>query len=261
MSRMRRVVGLALALGGCVFDSSGVSTPGSPLGSDDPRGRAERVLDQRSAGKADRDGPSMTDGPRPDAPGPDTRKQDMLKCGSGQTNCGGVCVNLTTNPIHCGACGKPCAAYEPCVSSSCVKLGCADGSDEQTFQQGMRGCAGKFPFVDRATLCASGFRVCTAAEWVARRGGVAPQYNYWTDDNLNYKGSGSGNCYVAIGSGSACTGGGTSPMRICVNSLDHYDPLFNVCNWINCGFNAPQPIEYFGGCNGNLTAGAICCPK
>jgi len=123
------------------------------------------------------------------------------------------------------------------------------------FQQGMRGCAGHVTFTSRATLCGTGFRVCGAAEWVARRGGVAPNYNYWTNDALRYNGPSNG-CWVAM-TGNQCSPP-SSPMRVCASKMD---PLNNYCNWTGCGYGQYPPSQYFGGCNGNYYAGTLCCPQ
>ncbi len=37
-------------------------------------------------------------------------------CASGRADCGGSCVDTTTNDMHCGACGNACAASEACMS-------------------------------------------------------------------------------------------------------------------------------------------------
>jgi hypothetical protein len=177
-------------------------------------------------------------------------------CAAGLVNCGGVCADLAIDVSNCGACGKPCAPPATCVASACkTPIACAAGSEDQAFQQGMRGCKGTKSFADRASLCAAGFRVCTAAEWVARRGGVAPTYNYWTNDVL-YAAGYSGNCIVTLTQSTWCDG--IEPMRVCAG---YSDPLGNDCNWINCGYNKKTPHDYLGGCEGNNTAGAICCPK
>jgi hypothetical protein len=144
----------------------------------------------------------------------------------------------------------------PANFDAIVANGCAAGAADQLFQQGMRGCKGTVSFANRATLCSSGFRVCTAAEWVARRGGVAPTYNYWTNDVLYASGM-DGDCSVDLTYqlGDWCDG--TNPMRVCVG---HSDSLGNQCNWTGCGFNSRTPSEHFGGCQSNPTAGALCCP-
>jgi hypothetical protein len=37
------------------------------------------------------------------------------------------------------------------------------------------------------------------------------------------------------------------------------DDLDNECNWHRCGLNASTPVRHFGGCEGNTTAGTLCC--
>jgi hypothetical protein len=40
-------------------------------------------------------------------------------CPQGDVPCGGVCVNATTDPSHCGACDYVCSGGQQCVSGSC----------------------------------------------------------------------------------------------------------------------------------------------
>ena len=186
-----------------------------------------------------------------------------LCCPNTYSNCNGTCVNFKSDPKNCGTCGTACKAGETCSSGTCKGSGtsaCADSSEEQTFTKGLVGCAGTVEFDKRATLCGTGHRVCKASEWVDRRGGKSPAYNYWTDDNLRYNGYFTGYCYVSETKGGNC-GGGATPMRVCVSSNGGQDKLGNKCNWRNCGYKSTKPNQYFGGCQGNKTAGAICCPK
>ncbi|MDY0004968.1 MAG: DUF4215 domain-containing protein, partial [Polyangia bacterium] len=93
-----------------------------------------------------------------------------------------------------------CAATESCgdgVDNDCNGLadgqdpacsGCADGTAEQVFARGMVGCAGLVSFANRATLCASGYRPCSAEQWVRLHGRAGPAYSYWTDDDLRWNG-------------------------------------------------------------------------
>lgn len=133
--------------------------------------------------------------------------------------------------------------------------GCLAGTDDQTFSKGMVGCAGTVHFDKRDSLCAPGYRVCKASEWVDHRGDKKPTFHYWTDDELRYGGA-SYSCYVSTSQGKACNHG--EPMRVCAG---HQDPKGNVCNWINCGYKSYKPNHYFGGCLKNPTAGTLCCPK
>ena len=41
-------------------------------------------------------------------------------CLTGQTDCGGVCVDLLTDPDYCGDCNTVCALDEDCVGGYCV---------------------------------------------------------------------------------------------------------------------------------------------
>ena len=78
------------------------------------------------------------------------------------------------------------------------------------------------------------------------------------DERRLYASGGDGNCLVDLVQhyGDWCDG--TSPMRVCVG---HSDPLGNLCNWTQCGLDTATPQEYFGGCQNNPTAGALCCPS
>ena len=182
-------------------------------------------------------------------------------CPIGETNCNGTCYNTSANAKNCGGCGKVCPATEACVNGVCggsgTTTGCAAGSDDQTFSGGMRGCKGKITFAKRADLCSAKFRVCSAKEWVSLRGSTAPKNNYWTDDALYSYGYNHA-CIVIHKQHSWTYCSSTTPMRVCSGGTD---PLGNKCNWTECGYNKTTPHDYFGGCNNNHTAGALCCPK
>jgi len=141
----------------------------------------------------------------------------------------------------------------------CPKQGCADGTVEQAFRNGVVGCAGVVNFGARASLCNAslGCTPCSAAQWIAQYGGQAPTHHYWTNDDLLYAGLDSGNCWATLDqlSGSTCQGG--SPMRVCTDS--GVDPEGSRCNWTGCGFDAASPSYHFGGCDDNLTSGTLCC--
>jgi len=154
---------------------------------------------------------------------------------------------------------------------------CADGTVEQVFSTKMVGCADVKNEPDagmpgttwdrRLSLCGFGCRVCTATEWVAGHPSgtiTPPTYNYWTDDNLQLTSGSTGNCTVAISDAGAGTGACPNrPMRVCVAAPDAsgqvVDPSGTTCDVHECGLNTPRPNDYFGGCVGNRTAGAVCC--
>jgi hypothetical protein len=139
-----------------------------------------------------------------------------------------------------------------CTGSEAVAR-CADGTQEQLFPGGMVGCAGAVTFANRNTLCAPGSRTASAAEWTARRGGIAPTHNYWTRDDLKYSGAGPSACAVSPTTGNSC---GTTPMRVC--TALGTDAEGNQCNWQHCGLETNTPDQFFGGCAGNTNAGALC---
>jgi hypothetical protein len=154
---------------------------------------------------------------------------------------------------------------------------CADGTVEQVFSTKMVGCADVKNDPDagmpgttwdrRTTLCGFGCRVCTAAEWVAGHPSgtiTPPTYNYWTDDNLQLTSGSTGNCTVALSDAGAGMGACPNrPMRVCVAAPDASgtvtDPAGTTCDVHECGLNSARPDDYFGGCVGNRTAGALCC--
>ena len=43
-----------------------------------------------------------------------------LTCPTGQTACGGACFDLTSDPLHCGACNVTCNAGASCTGGSCA---------------------------------------------------------------------------------------------------------------------------------------------
>lgn len=44
---------------------------------------------------------------------------NLCVCKDAKSHCGAECVDLGTDPAHCGACGRACAASQTCVSGQC----------------------------------------------------------------------------------------------------------------------------------------------
>jgi hypothetical protein len=50
---------------------------------------------------------------------PDSGCGMSRSCPSGETDCGGTCVNLATAPNHCGSCGNACPIGHACMDGQC----------------------------------------------------------------------------------------------------------------------------------------------
>ena len=75
-------------------------------------------------------GPPLPDAPA-DAPGDSTRDSFIAPDGgcpaSAPTQCGAVCVDITSDDQHCNGCNKACAANQRCNNSTC---GCRPNYDD-----------------------------------------------------------------------------------------------------------------------------------
>jgi hypothetical protein len=56
-----------------------------------------------------------------------TCQNGRCRCASGMSRCGGVCVNLQTDPRNCGSCGARCQLFAACSAGTCdcVPSSCA----------------------------------------------------------------------------------------------------------------------------------------
>jgi hypothetical protein len=185
-------------------------------------------------------------------------KADQTRCspdaGAGDGGALTYCATTMTDRNNCGACGKVCTVNQSCVAGTCKDLCQSPARVGDVFSPTMVGCVDKRTWNNRAQSCPAGTTVCTPAQWNARPAGSKPTFNYWTNDYLEYKGS-SSNC-VAVPQN---TGGGScygDPMRVCGAKTDQAG---NSCNWTNCGYGTVSPNQYFGGCQNNAYAGALCC--
>lgn len=97
-------------------------------------------------------------------------------CTPGQLRCGAGCVDVASDPQHCGACNQPCATT--CLAGRClaagstdggVSVGCADGTREGfadvTLFPDVAACAGTWTgdldvSTSASALCANGWHVC-----------------------------------------------------------------------------------------------------
>jgi hypothetical protein len=59
-----------------------------------------------------------------------TTKGDGTSCPTNRTCCSGTCVNIGTNPAHCGRCPTACGTGATCVHGACTSEGgCPAGCD------------------------------------------------------------------------------------------------------------------------------------
>jgi uncharacterized protein YkwD len=78
-------------------------------------------------------------------------------CPSGRTDCGGTCVNTSTNRNHCGGCGMACGPTETCTAGACVCTPSCTGRE-----CGDDGCGGSCGACGAGRACgAGGTCVCT----------------------------------------------------------------------------------------------------
>ena len=172
------------------------------------------------------------------------------ECELGTDTCGDneVCVDLREG-FGCSATSNPCA----------------DPATAQIIEPGaIAGCGGSVTWENRDNLCASGFTACGSEQFdvaVESIDGFEPLNHYWLATPLGFAGEGPSDCSVGpIGATySSC---GNTPMRVCAfgegaeESIDTFD---NVCNWWGCTYGERIGGAWYGGCEGNVTAGTLCC--
>jgi hypothetical protein len=81
-------------------------------------------------------------------------------CTPGLTNCNGECVDLISNPSHCGACGHTCGLAGACTAGRCGAMQCAPS---ETLCAGV--CteikSSEFNCGDCNVVCADGLTCCS----------------------------------------------------------------------------------------------------
>ena len=90
-------------------------------------------------------------------------------CPPRQTLCGKICVDLQTDPLHCGLCGNPCPGEDPCLSGVCgcpsPYAGCARSCVD--LARNSRHCGVCGHTCATGELCDTGACRCALAEVVA----------------------------------------------------------------------------------------------
>jgi hypothetical protein len=153
-----------------------------------------------------------------------------------------------------------------CAQQACVAGFGGDELEAQVFGTQMVGCPAVVAWTEAADVCGAGWSVCGPAEYGDLVGEQVPATHYWTNQRLFYDGDfgdEGDTCTADLASGFEC--GGPSPMRVCAPGTTagetSVDSLGNECNWWGCGLNGIDDVATttFGGCDGNETAGVLCC--
>ena len=151
---------------------------------------------------------------------------DALSCAAGMTVCAASCVDVRSNPVHCGGCRRSCRSDESCVSGACVVPRDA-GGDVVTIPRdavatpdaadAAPACVSMTPGNCCGIGCARGPGVAEAT-CVAGRCGVVCVQNMGDCDGTPANGCetdltvSSANCGAC---GAACAGGGRCDHAIC----------------------------------------------
>lgn len=77
-----------------------------------------------------------------DAGGPPIPREpaEAPDCPVSLSSCDGDCVDLRSDPLHCGACGEACAADAQCVSGSCLEARSCPSGLELCSEEGIEQC-------------------------------------------------------------------------------------------------------------------------
>ncbi len=131
---MRRLgLGLVFVLvtSGCRGENPAFDEPdgdGEPPGDGDGEPPGDGDGDGEPPGDGDGDGEPPGEG---DGDGEPPGDGDGDGCPLGETLCDGDCVDLSSNPQHCTACGNSCAASQECID------GCVPAADRIVFVSSM----------------------------------------------------------------------------------------------------------------------------
>ncbi len=192
-----------------------------------------------------------------------------LACASDQTRCGSVCVDTTTDPSNCGACGRNCCAGTLCSAGVCV-VSCGSARTLCGPGPADAGCASPGVCVDTASdiancgacgmRCATG-EVCSAGRCVMACTSVQTRcgsscVDLTTDDNN------CGACGTVCPSAQRCSAGVciarcSVPQLFCGGSCVDTRSDNNNCGACGapcCAGNACSAGRCVPGCSPGLTA-------
>ena len=174
----------------------------------------------------------------------DASESDSATCGSGRALCNGMCVDVSSDPANCGACGMTCGVGSVCAAGVCAtscgpRVLCNGACVDLTTDPTNCGQCGN--------LCAGG-TVCTAGRCGCLGG--APLCNGVCADTMNDPAN-CGACGRACAAGQGCNAGVCGivcgpPRVVCTSGVTQTCADLRTDNG-NCGT-----------C-GNLCAGGTAC--
>ncbi len=167
-------------------------------------------------------------------------------CTGGLVDCGGACVNTTTDPAHCGGCDTACDAASFCSNSSCTtdcptsttecNRSCVDtGTDPMN-------CGGCGAVCASGETCSGGACACSAGLVDCGSGCVDTQSS--ADD--------CGGCGMACASGEVCEAGTCVACGDSISFSRDVMPLFGGCTGSTC-HSGVRPAG-----NLDLSSGSMC---
>ena len=173
-------------------------------------------------------------------------------CKAGLTQCGTECVDVSSNPSHCGACNTACAAAQSCVNSQCTcQAGLTLCSDAcVNLQSDGNNCGVCGTVCQAGQLCSAG--TCGTTCTVAGQTACGASCVNLMSDTLNC-----GACDTACGAGQLCTNGACScPTGLTLCSGACIDTAANVDNCGACGVVcATGQVCQSGTCRGGTGTG------
>jgi hypothetical protein len=150
------------------------------------------------------DGSDLPDWTVPDAADMDGTGEP-IPCPEGQASCGGECVDLASDPRHCGACDNPCGDSRECVEGECLcleGLTVCGGSCVNTNTDPLH-CGGCNNACEEGLVCSNGRCSLVCDEGLTNCGGAC--VDIMTD--LMHCGGCFEACGAVEGANAQCTGG------------------------------------------------------
>jgi hypothetical protein len=184
-------------------------------------------------------------------------------CPSGQTQCSGVCVDLNSNVLQCGACGRECIvsnATPACVAGTCVVASCAasTGDCDGVLSNGCESDTSRS--VDHCGACGNVCPVPPGAipACVGGSCGINCAPGFGSCDGANVNGcevsllTSAANCGAC---GRACAAGQACQAGACVNNS--CGTGLTLCSAGSCRDLARDPA-HCGACGRACAAGQLC---